>query len=410
MTQSLRESVIRRLRAGQVEIVVATDVAARGLDVEQISHVINYDVPYDEESYVHRIGRTGRAGRSGVATLFVTPRERRMMRDIEKFTGSAIKPMKIPSRADVAAKRVSVFKESLRKNLEEGDLDLYVALVQQLVDEGGFDMSEVAAAAARAANGSRSLAPEAEIPYVEEPYREPRRERPKRREERGPARAARPSPFRDDAGQTRAPRPPQRSETGPSRETRPRKPTNDDEPKVRLSMALGTNDGIRPADVVGSIANEANVPGRDIGPIDIREEITIVTLPAKYADHVLAKLSRARFRGRAVNLKLAEEGGHVAETRAPERKEEHRPAPRRDFKPARPRGDERVSSSRPQRAEERPPKRFERNDKAPRRDAAPRAEETPRRAPAKSPFYAGFKKPGGKRTDTRGPKGKNRPR
>src|SRR5688572_19915243 len=100
MSQPLREAVIRRLRAGQVDIVVATDVAARGLDVEQIEHVINYDVPYDVEAYVHRIGRTGRAGRSGVATLFVTPRERRMMREIEKFTGMAIQPMKMPTGAD----------------------------------------------------------------------------------------------------------------------------------------------------------------------------------------------------------------------------------------------------------------------------------------------------------------------
>ena len=104
MTQPLRESVIRRLRAGQVEIVVATDVAARGLDVEQIEHVINYDVPYDVEAYVHRIGRTGRAGRTGIATMFITPRERKMMREIERYTGTPIKPLKMPTRADIAAK------------------------------------------------------------------------------------------------------------------------------------------------------------------------------------------------------------------------------------------------------------------------------------------------------------------
>src|SRR5205814_3340902 len=109
MNQSMRENVIRRLRSGQIEIVVATDVAARGLDVEQISHVVNYDIPNDVEAYVHRIGRTGRAGRAGVATLFITPRERRMMRDIERFTGAAIKPMKMPTRADVAARRIEVF-------------------------------------------------------------------------------------------------------------------------------------------------------------------------------------------------------------------------------------------------------------------------------------------------------------
>src|SRR5581483_5534354 len=143
MNQAMRESVIRRLRAGQIEIVVATDVAARGLDVEQITHVVNFDVPNDVEAYVHRIGRTGRAGRSGVATLFITPRERRMMREIERYTGTQIKPMKMPSNADVAARRIAVFKESLRKELQAGDLDLYVEVVTQLADEGPFDMADI---------------------------------------------------------------------------------------------------------------------------------------------------------------------------------------------------------------------------------------------------------------------------
>src|SRR5688572_18580299 len=157
MSQPLRESVIRRLRAGQVEIVVATDVAARGLDVEQIEHVINYDVPHDVESYVHRIGRTGRAGRAGLATMFITPRERKMMREIERYTGAQIKPMKMPTRGDIAAKRIGVFKDTIRKTIAEGDLDMYLELVEQLVEEGPFDVAEVAAAAARIANGSRAL-------------------------------------------------------------------------------------------------------------------------------------------------------------------------------------------------------------------------------------------------------------
>jgi ATP-dependent RNA helicase DeaD len=274
MTQALREGVIRRLRGGQIEIVVATDVAARGLDVEQISHVINYDVPNDVEAYVHRIGRTGRAGRSGVATLFITPRERRMMREIERYTGSPIKPMKMPTRADVAARRISVFKDNLRKDLQLGDLDLYVELVEQLAEEGPFDMAEVAAAAARLANGSRSLAPEAE-----------RHEAPAAR----PQRAAPPHA---------ATKPP-----APSRRMPP-----SGEGRVRLSMAVGKRDGVRPADIVGSIANEADVPGSDIGPIDIREDITYVVIPAHYVEQVLAKVGRARFRGRPVEIKVAGEG------------------------------------------------------------------------------------------------------
>src|SRR5215212_4035473 len=254
MTQPLRESVIRRLRAGQVDIVVATDVAARGLDVEQIEHVINYDIPYDVEAYVHRIGRTGRAGRSGVATLFVTPRERKMMREIERYTGTPIKPMKMPTRADLAAKRVQVFKDNVRKTIQEGDLDLYLELVEELVEEGPFDIADVAAAAARIANGSRTLV----VPKEEE------------------APAAAPRSHADDADKT-----------------------------ITLSMSVGRREGIRPADVVGSIANEANVPGREIGPIDIRDEVTYVGIPERYVETVLAKVGKKRFRGRTLNLRVA---------------------------------------------------------------------------------------------------------
>ncbi|HEV7571986.1 MAG TPA: DEAD/DEAH box helicase [Thermoanaerobaculia bacterium] len=257
MKQAERETVIRKLRAGKIDIVVATDVAARGLDVEQITHVVNYDIPNDVEAYVHRIGRTGRAGRSGVATLFITPRERRMMREIERFTGTQIKPMKMPSRADVAARRIAVFKETLRKELQNGDLDLYVQVVTELADEGPSDMAEVAAAAARLAHGARAVA----------------------------ALSAEPEP------------PAPRREAAPDRD--------DDEPKVRLSMAVGKKDGIRPADVVGSIANEAGISGREIGPIDIRDEITYVSIPLRLRDDVIAKLGGAKFRGRPVSLKVA---------------------------------------------------------------------------------------------------------
>jgi ATP-dependent RNA helicase DeaD len=181
MTQVMREGVIRRLRSGQVEIVVATDVAARGLDVEQISHVINYDIPHDVEAYVHRIGRTGRAGRKGMATLFVTPRERRMMRDIERFTKTSISPMKMPTQADVAARRVEVLKEKIRAEIRAGDLAMHLQLVEQMVDEGPHDIAEIAAAAARVAAGSGSIA----VP-VETPEMPPvSRERPADRERAG---------------------------------------------------------------------------------------------------------------------------------------------------------------------------------------------------------------------------------
>ncbi|HUP65113.1 MAG TPA: DEAD/DEAH box helicase [Thermoanaerobaculia bacterium] len=286
MTQSLREAVLRRFRNGQVEILVATDVAARGLDVEQITHVINYDIPSDVEVYVHRIGRTGRAGRSGVATLFVTPRERRMLREIERFTGKPITPMKMPSRADVAARRIEVFKESVRATLAAGDLDLYVGMVEQIADEGPFDIADVAAAAMRLASQERPLAaaPEEEI-----------------LEERRPPKQAY-SPARG-AGSTR-PSPP-----ASRKEPRGKPPRSDEDrdagPKVRLSIGVGKNDGIRPADIVGSIANEADVPGREIGPIDIRDDVTYVVVPEKYRDQVLERTAGAKFRGRSMRVRIA---------------------------------------------------------------------------------------------------------
>ncbi|HEX6084687.1 MAG TPA: DEAD/DEAH box helicase [Thermoanaerobaculia bacterium] len=314
MSQPLREAVIRRLRAGQVEIVVATDVAARGLDVEQIEHVVNYDVPYDVEAYVHRIGRTGRAGRSGVATMFITPRERKMMREIERYTGSPIKPMKMPSRQDVAAKRISVFKENLRKNIQEGDLEMYVELVEQIAEEG-FDMADIAAAAARIANGSKALVKAREQERDEEPER-------------------------------RAGFSPTLSSPAPS-EGRPeaRHASSKPDRTIRLSLGVGKRDGIRPADVVGSIANEADVPGREIGPIDIQDEVTYVGIPERYVEVVLAKVGKKRFRGRALNIRVASN-----------REEEQRPRPRprtnRDEE-QRPRRDSRDSGP-PRRTTEKP--------------------------------------------------------
>jgi ATP-dependent RNA helicase DeaD len=249
MNQAQRESVIRRLKSGQVEIVVATDVAARGLDVERISHVVNFDMPNDVEAYVHRIGRTGRAGRSGVAVLFVSPRERRMMTEIERYTGQRITPMKMPTQADVAARRVALFKDSIRRSVGEGDLDLYLSLVEELVEEG-LDLAEIAAGAARLAQGDKPLTVEVEPE---------------------PARFA-------------------QAEDG----------------MVRLFIDAGSRAGVRPGDIVGAIANEAGVPGKAIGSIDIYDGFTFVELPSQYRDQVLERMARATIRGRAVGIRVAE--------------------------------------------------------------------------------------------------------
>jgi len=249
MTQPLRERVIDRLRNGSVEIVVATDVAARGLDVERISHVVNYDIPNDVEAYVHRIGRTGRAGRPGIAVLFVTPRERRMLQDIERFTGQRVEPMKMPTPADVAARRSELFKESLRKAIGEGDLELYLTLVEDLVEEG-FEIAEIAAAAAYLARRERPL-----VEVAVEP------------------------------------------------ETRELPGTSDG--MVRLFLNAGRQGGVRPADIVGAIANEAGVPGREIGAIDIYDRFSLVEVPARFQQTIIEKMTGSTLRGRSLEIKIA---------------------------------------------------------------------------------------------------------
>jgi ATP-dependent RNA helicase DeaD len=251
MNQPQRESVIRRLRSGQVEIVVATDVGARGTDVERIASVVNYDIPNDPEAYVHRIGRTARAGRAGKAILFVTPRENRMLREIERFTGQKLASARVPTRAHVAARRMALFKEQILKTLKEEDLELYLPLVEQLAEESGCDMAEVAAAAARLARGDKPLV------VTLEPE---------------PAQVA-------------------RTEEG----------------MVRLFIDAGRRSGVRPADIVGAIANEAGVPGNIIGAIDIYDEFAYVDVPAEYQRQVIEGMSGATIRKRAANVRLVGE-------------------------------------------------------------------------------------------------------
>jgi ATP-dependent RNA helicase DeaD len=264
MNQVQRESVIRRLREGQVEIVVATDVAARGLDVERISHVVNYDMPHDPESYVHRIGRTARAGRAGIAVLFVTPREARMISVIERYTGQRVKPMKMPSEADVVARRNAVFKERLRRAVAADDLEPYLALVEELAEEDGFEMAEIAAAAAKLARGDQPLG-------VVEPL--------------------------------------------PERDTAPA----EEDGMVRLFIDGGRTHGIGPGDIVGAIANEADVPGKAIGAIDIYDRFTFVEVPAEYRDRILERMVNAEIRNRPVHVKLASPSAHGGRTPAGDR-------------------------------------------------------------------------------------------
>lgn len=249
LNQAQRENVIRRLRSGQLDLVTATDVAARGLDVERIGLVVNYHMPYDPEWYVHRIGRTARAGRAGRAVLFVTPREQRLLHDIERFTGQKIKPSKLPTRADVAERRVALFKQQIVDSLEGADMDLYLALVGQVMEETGRDMAEVAAAAARLARGDKPLT----LAVQEQP-----------------------------------------ADLAPA-----------EDGMVRLVIDAGREQGVRAGDIVGAIANEAGIPGKSIGAIDIYDKFIFVEVPEEYRDQVLAAMANTSIRHMPVNVRLA---------------------------------------------------------------------------------------------------------
>ncbi len=266
MTQEQRDRVMGRLRSGTAELLVATDVAARGLDIDQLTHVVNYDVPSAPDSYVHRIGRVGRAGREGVAITLAEPREHRMLKTIERVTGQRIKVEKVPTTADLQARRLELTRAALHEILLEDHLDDYRVVVETLSDD--FDVMQVALAAVKLAHQAGGGTSEGDdIPDVALPRAdrvEPAGARPHRE---GGAPAGRKS-RQPAAGRT------------------------------RLYLALGRRDGVRPQDVVGAIAGETPLSGRDIGSIEITETFTLVEVPEEQASVVVDALNATRVKGR----------------------------------------------------------------------------------------------------------------
>jgi len=252
LNQTLRERTINRLKKGQVDIVVATDVAARGLDVERISHVINYDIPYDNEAYVHRIGRTGRAGREGRAILFVAPKERRLLRSIEQSTGQAITSMDLPTGEEVSTQRVAQFQQRILQRLETEDLDDFRELLEKLAHDRELSMSDIAAALAWQLQQERPLFPD--LPPLERSPRKGDRER----QERGEQRRERPESGRDK---------------------RKHRDEHGEFDMVTYRMEVGKNQGVSPGDIVGAIANEADIESRYIGHIKLYDDYSTVELP-----------------------------------------------------------------------------------------------------------------------------------
>ena len=257
LSQEQRDRVLRRFRDGRSELLIATDVAARGLDIEHVSHVVNYDVPSSPDAYVHRIGRTGRAGREGVAITFAEAREQRLLRNIEQHTKRKIKIETVPTVHDLRARRLETLSADLNAAVESGELERYRVIVESLAHE--HEALDLAAAALKMLDRSRDVDGENEqdIPSV-------------------------------DLG----------SGHGARKERKPSRPRADNAAMTRIFIGVGRNDNVRPADLVGAIANEAQIDSRELGAIDIADRFSLVEIPEAIAEQVIKALKRTTIRGK----------------------------------------------------------------------------------------------------------------
>jgi ATP-dependent RNA helicase DeaD len=311
--QQLRERTVARLKAGQIDIVVATDVAARGLDVERVTHVVNFDVPYDPESYVHRIGRTGRAGRAGEAILFIAPRERNMLRVIERATRQPITQMQLPSVEDVNEQRVNRFNQRITATLEAGSSQVFREVIERYEQAHNVPAIEIAAALASIVQGKTPFLLETEprarrsegervehprAPKAETPARAPHVEREARPESERP-REARP-PRREERAQAHEPRTEMREDVR-------RKPAarDDDLQLQTYRVEVGSVHGVKPANIVGAIANEAGLDGKFIGRLVICEDHSFVDLPGDMPKEIFRSLQKVRVAGQQLQISLA---------------------------------------------------------------------------------------------------------
>ena len=307
MNQALREKTIERMKKGSIDILIATDVAARGLDIERMSHVVNYDIPYDTESYVHRIGRTGRAGRKGEAILFVSPREKRMLGAIEKATRQTITRMQLPSTEDIADRRVMQFMETLSETIESQDLAYFETIISQYQQEHDADPTEIAAALAFLVQKERPLNP---VKHVSE--RAPREERPQSEKS-----------FRDD----RPPRGEKRSDPRPPRAH----PKEEDMDTYRVEV--GRTDNVEPRNLVGAIANEAGIESQFIGRITINEDHSLIDLPQGMPKDIFQHLRKVWVANKPMNISLAGEDDIAASASRRSFKKDRPSAPRGDKRP-----------------------------------------------------------------------------
>ena len=296
MNQAMRERTVNRLKSGQLDIIVATDVAARGLDVERISHVVNFDLPSDPAPYVHRIGRTGRAGRAGKALSFVQPRERGLLRAIERNTRQSIPPIDLPTAADLSERRIEQFVDSIRETLDQQDLDYYYGLVSRLEQQQEISPLDMAAALTYLAQKSRPFIVEDEVFTESKGKKEQRKS------------------HRED------------SERPASK--RKRRDTEESYPLERYRLEVGSQHEVTPREIVGAIANEAGLDGKLIGHIEINSDHSTVELPVGMPKEIFQHLRNVFVKGQRLKLSLIE-SEHQAKppqnpARPPKRKKKRR--------------------------------------------------------------------------------------
>ncbi|WP_169980320.1 DEAD/DEAH box helicase [Tautonia rosea] len=288
MSQEQRDRVMKKFRSGNADLLIATDVAARGLDIEHLSHVVNYDPPTEAESYVHRIGRVGRAGREGVAITLAEPREHRLLQNFERATKRKIELAQVPTVADVRSKRLDLTVAAVRETLIEGELDRFRVVLESLTGE--FDILTVTLAALKLAHNAlgNDEDDDQEIPVVA-----PRSDRPSRDRDRRPTR----EPKRNTKTGQNGPRKARRTESSS---------VGFGSGVARLYIGAGREAGVRPGDLVGAIANEAGISGRMIGAIEIADRFSFVEVPEEVAGEVVAALRSSTIKGRRVTVRRAD--------------------------------------------------------------------------------------------------------
>lgn len=322
--QAQRERTVEQLKRGKLDILVATDVAARGLDVDRISHVVNYDIPHDTEAYIHRIGRTGRAGREGDAILFVAPRERRMLNAIERATNKKIELMELPSTELINDKRIAQFKQAISDTLATEDLGLFKHLIEQFQSEHNIPAIEIASALAKLVQGDSPLLLQ-----------------------------HKPVPRSDKAWESRSLDKPRRERTG-ERPPRQRKDAPPEKGLERFRVEVGHIHKVMPGNLVGAIANEAGIDSKNIGRINIFDDHSTIDLPADMPDDIYASLKKVWVAGQTLNISRDGEAPKAPSKRSPaRRKDDDRgkvfedDKPKKAYKGTRDAGDKPLKKSKP---------------------------------------------------------------